>query len=58
MNNIFDIDPPGLRKNDANGNLIQQEGNQTSWQDRPGYDPKGGVDIRGRIMYMSLKQAF
>ncbi|MGY8985760.1 MAG: TonB-dependent receptor plug domain-containing protein [Sphingomonadales bacterium] len=58
VNNIFDIDPPGLRKNDANGNLIQQEGNQTSWQDRPGYDPKGGVDIRGRIMYMSLKQAF
>jgi iron complex outermembrane receptor protein len=59
--NVFDEDPPALRVNDANGNLLPIQ-NPVSGifdgVDRPGYDDRAGHDIRGRILYFRFKQDF
>lgn len=57
-NNVFDVDPPALRRNDANGNLITREDNPISFIDRPSYDDRVGHDIRGRVVYVRLRQSF
>ncbi|MBL0914919.1 MAG: TonB-dependent receptor, partial [Sphingopyxis sp.] len=54
--NIFDRDPPALIRYDANGNLITNAA--LNFVDRPGYDAFSGADLRGRILYLRLKQAF
>ncbi len=57
-NNVFDVDPPALRRNDANGNLITRADNPISFIDRPAYDARVGHDIRGRVLYARIKQTF
>lgn len=57
-NNVFDVDPPALRRNDANGNLITREDDPIGFIDRPSYDDRVGHDIRGRILYVRVKQSF
>lgn len=53
--NIFDQDPPALARNTADGKRIT--GTRTDI-DRPGYDPLGGADIRGRVLYVRVGQKF
>jgi len=57
-NNLFDVDPPALRRADSDGNLLTQETNPTDYIDRPSYDQYGGHSIRGRAVYLRLKQSF
>jgi iron complex outermembrane recepter protein len=54
--NLFDRDPPALVKNDANGNRLTDA--TITYVDRPGYDAFGGADLRGRVLYLRLKQEF
>ena len=54
--NLFDRDPPALIKYDANGKLITNA--TINYVDRPGYDAYSGADLRGRILYLRLKQEF
>jgi iron complex outermembrane receptor protein len=58
VNNLFDRDPPALIRYNSSGELITQADNPISYIDRPSYDAFSGVDIRGRIIYFGLKQAF
>jgi iron complex outermembrane receptor protein len=57
-NNLLDQAPPGLARNDADGNLITRATNPIGFQDRPGYDGAGGADLRGRILYLRAKASF
>ena len=57
-NNIFDVDPPELARHDSNGNLITRADNPISFIDRPSYDDRVGHDIRGRVIYVRMKQSF
>lgn len=52
-NNLFDEEPPALRRYDSNGEFVT--GNAAI--DRPGYDASVH-DVRGRIMYLNLKHKF
>jgi iron complex outermembrane receptor protein len=52
--NIFDRNPPELRRYDVNGNFLTGQ----AAIDRPGYDAYSGADIRGRILYARFKQTF
>lgn len=54
-NNVFDSKPPALVRYDASGKLIS---GTVSDIDRPGYDALAGADIRGRLLYLRLTQAF
>jgi len=62
INNLMDEDPPALRVRDDDGNVIPQispDGSyNTGWIDRPGYDDRAGVDLRGRVVYVRFKHAF
>jgi iron complex outermembrane receptor protein len=58
VNNALDVDPPALRRNDSDGNLITQEDDPRSWIQRPGYDEYAGHDIRGRIIYAKAVYSF
>jgi iron complex outermembrane receptor protein len=53
-NNIFDTDPPALRRYTSAGVLVTGP----LAIDRPGYDALAGVNIQGRIIYARLKQNF
>ncbi len=53
--NLFDRDPPALVRDDAAGNRLT--GDLTA-VDRPGYDPYSGADIRGRVLYVRVRQSF
>lgn len=63
-NNLFDDDPPELTRLDSSGNpLPYQRANAGGLitdgaTDRPGYDSRAGHDLRGRIVYVKLSQAF
>lgn len=57
INNVFDQEPPALRKADANGNLITQEAQPIGWVDRPGYDDRSGASLLGRMVFFNVKQA-
>lgn len=54
VDNIFDKDPPSLIRYTTSGVPVTG----ISAVDRPGYDPLGGADIRGRIFYARLLQQF
>jgi len=54
VDNILDTDPPSLIRYTAAGVPVTG----ISAVDRPGYDPLGGADIRGRIFYARLLQQF
>jgi hypothetical protein len=58
VNNMFNEDPPALRRNDSNGDLITRADNPINWQDGPSYDQRAGHDIRGRVLYLSAKHSF
>lgn len=51
--NVFDEDPPGLVRNDASGNRITAI---NAAFDRPGYDPRSGASLRGRLLYFRIVQ--
>ncbi len=53
--NIFDVDPPALVRNDSTGARIT---GTISDIDRPSYDPLSGVDIRGRLFYIRARHQF
>lgn len=57
VNNVFDVDPPALVRYNSSGVLITGDDTR-NYVDRPSYDAFSGVDIRGRILYVGLKQAF
>lgn len=62
VNNIFDEDPPALRRLNDDGSLVQRFNDDGTynrgWIDRPGYDDRSGVDLRGQIVYVRFKQSF
>ncbi len=62
VNNLLDEDPPALVRNNSDGTprpRIRADGvYDRSWIDRPGYDDRAGVDLRGRILYVSFKHQF
>jgi iron complex outermembrane receptor protein len=69
INNIADEDPPALTRcqtQDATSlqctetvTRFRSDGTYNrGWIDRPGYDDRSGVDIRGRIIYARFKHAF
>lgn len=55
IENVFDEDPPGLVRNDVNGNRIT---GTIADYDRPGYDPRSGASLRGRIAYVRAEYGF
>ena len=61
-NNLTDEDPPALARANADGTPVTRffpDGRYNrTWIDRPGYDPRAGHDIRGRIVYFRFKQSF
>ena len=62
INNILDEDPPILTRRNADGSIVTRFNSDGTynrgWNDRPGYDDRSGVDLRGRIMYVRFKQLF
>ena len=58
VNNVFDEDPPALRKADANGNILTPNTTPIGWVDRPGYDDRSGVSLLGRVIYLRIQQSF
>ena len=62
VNNLTDEDPPILVRNNSDGTPRQRIGDDgvydRSWNDRPGYDDRAGVDVRGRIVYVQFKHLF
>ncbi len=55
VENVFDQDPPALTRLNSSGEVIS--GTRTDI-DRPGYDPLVGADLRGRNIYMRIRQTF
>lgn len=62
VNNIADKNPPVLTRFDGDGNLITRFNDDGTYNrgfnDRPGYDDRSGVDIRGRIVYVQFRHLF
>ena len=70
INNVTDEDPPHLYRCAANDPqtgactaLVERISSTTGlynrgWVDRPGYDSRSGVDLRGRTIYVRFKHAF
>ena len=58
VNNVFDEDPPSLRRNNGNGELITQEMDPVNFTQPPGYAEYSGVDRRGRMIYGRISYAF
>jgi iron complex outermembrane receptor protein len=62
VRNIMDEDPPALHGREDDGTVTTRfnaDGTYNrSWVDRPGYDDRAGVDLRGRILYFRFKQTF
>ena len=56
IDNLFDLDPPALVRNDANGNPVPRS--VLVWADRPGYDAYSGADLRGRVMWIRVMHRF
>ncbi len=56
IDNVGDLDPPALVRNDANGNRIPSTNFQ--YVDRPGYDAYSGADLRGRIVWIRFAHTF
>jgi iron complex outermembrane recepter protein len=56
LDNVFDLDPPALVRNDANGVLIPST--NFTYIDRPGYDAYSGADLRGRVLWLRLSHTF
>lgn len=57
-NNVFDSDPPALRRALADGTIITPAIDDIGFTDRPSYDDRAGHDIRGRVLYVRAKQTF
>lgn len=62
INNLLDEDPPALTRANSDGSIVTRYNSDgtynTGWIDRPGYDDRAGVDLRGRILYLRFKQSF
>lgn len=62
VNNIGDKNPPVLTRFNSSGDLITRFNTDGTYNrgfnDRPGYDDRSGVDIRGRIIYVQFRHAF
>lgn len=54
--NVFDLAPPALVRNDANGVLIPST--NFTYIDRPGYDAYSGADLRGRVVWLRFSHIF
>lgn len=55
VDNVFDVDPPALRRADAVGNILSDPSMAV---DRPGFDPLAGHHVLGRTFYVRLRQLF
>lgn len=56
VDNVANLPPPGLTRNDANGRPIPNT--TLVYIDRPGYDPYSGADLRGRVVWLRIMHRF
>jgi iron complex outermembrane recepter protein len=56
IDNVADVPPPGLTRNDASGRPIPNT--VLVFSDRPGYDTFSGADLRGRIVWLRVTHRF
>ena len=56
IDNVADLPPPGLTRNDASGRPIPNT--VLIYVDRPGYDTFSGADLRGRVVWLRATHRF
>jgi iron complex outermembrane receptor protein len=56
VDNLTDLPPPGLARNDASGRPVPRTA--LIWVDRPGYDTFSGADLRGRVVWLRATHRF